>query len=467
MVTPQFAWGGDDLEWTVQFGTEKNERVRGVAVDPEGNIYVAGDTDGVFPGQSGGGLDGFLRKYNFHGEELWTKQFSSSNSGSEIIRAIAVDDLGNSFVVGGTSGVFPGQIKADRWDGFVRKFDPSGNERWTRQFGTEKNDRVRGVAFDIEGNIYLVGTTGGSFPGQVSQYNVDVFVRKYDQAGDEQWTRQFGTDGDDKAVDIAIDGGSNIIVLGQTAGTLPGQSAVGLEEPNKGGFDVFARKYNRDGDEQWTRQFGTEGSDDPGGVFVDNAGNTYVVGETDKSFRGQTSSGETDAFLSKLNSDGVDQWTRQFGTENIDLAVDVSNGGDGNIIVAGYTSGNFFADSAVTVDRASTTGDFDAFLIKFDSGGESFWARQFGTDGNDRVRGLASDKMGGFYVIGDTDGVFQGQTSSGETDGFIVKVQRKDETPLTKLPSRPLLLVVSALIILLLVGVCLVRRKSKTRTKEI
>jgi len=59
------AYGSHSIEWTRQFGTPANEVADSIAVDGQGNAWVAGYTTGALPGQSGaGGLDAFVLKYS-------------------------------------------------------------------------------------------------------------------------------------------------------------------------------------------------------------------------------------------------------------------------------------------------------------------------------------------------------------------------------------------------------------------
>ena len=162
---------------------------------------------------------------------------------------------------------------------------------WIRQFGTWGNDFARSVSLDSSG-VYVAGYTSGAFPGQSSAGWVDAFVRKYDLNGNEVWTGQFGTWGNDWAYGVSVDS-SGVYVAGRTSGTLPGQSSAGAT-------DAFVRKYDPNGNEVWTRQFGTWSEeyayDD---VSVDSSG-VYVVGSTRGAFPGQSSAGEWDAFVVKF-----------------------------------------------------------------------------------------------------------------------------------------------------------------------
>src|SRR5262249_60794229 len=89
-------------------------------------------------------------------------------------------------------------------DAFVRKYDFAGNELWTRQFGTADIDLAHGVAVDGSG-VYVAGYTYGIFPRQAGAGGVDAFVRKYDAAGNELVTRQFATSANDTALGVAAD----------------------------------------------------------------------------------------------------------------------------------------------------------------------------------------------------------------------------------------------------------------------
>src|SRR5437762_3541924 len=133
------------------------------------------------------------------GDIDWLRQFGSDFTGSgqglDPARAVAAD--GNVYVVGDLPHALPGQTSAGGVDAYVRKYDAAGAELWTRQFGTAVNDFPGGLAADASG-VYVAGSTHGTLPGQTSAGDEDAFVRKYDAAGTELWTRQFGTDSTDR-----------------------------------------------------------------------------------------------------------------------------------------------------------------------------------------------------------------------------------------------------------------------------
>ena len=108
----------------------------------------------------------------------------------------------------------------------------NGSEQWTRQLGTSGVDQAWAIAADGT-NIYVVGSVRGALPGQTNPSGSDdAFVRKYDSNGVERWTRQFGTGDQEQAYGVAVDA-SGVYVTGRTTGS--------LVQPAQG-TDVFLRK---------------------------------------------------------------------------------------------------------------------------------------------------------------------------------------------------------------------------------
>jgi len=164
----------------------------------------------------------FIPNYGVSAEDAppieWVRQFGSLGPAEDY--AMAVDAAGNIYVVGYTGGTLPEQTSSGSYDAFVRKYDASGNELWTRQFGTTYEDYAYGISVDASG-VYVAGLTWGTLPGQTSSGGYDAFVRKYDASGTELWTRQFGTTSADFARGISVDA-SGVYVAGYTLGYLTG-----------------------------------------------------------------------------------------------------------------------------------------------------------------------------------------------------------------------------------------------------
>ena len=305
----------------------------GVAADGTGGFYLAGAT-----GDSGN-QDPLVSRYDADGRLQWARQLGTDDN--DWSQAVAADGLGNVYIAGGiltSPNPLPGSL-----DSFVSKYDSDGTVQWTRQFGTDDvDDLTHGVATDGLGNVYV---TGHNFEFVPSGVDTNVFVTKYDAEGEFQWMRQLGTEESDQSWGVAADGLGNVYISGSTSG--------GLDGPFAGGDrDAFVAKYDADGSFQWARQIGTDSYEDANRVAVDGFGGVYVAGTTGGSLNGEFF-GESDAFVSKYDSDGTLRWVRQFGSDWLDSGDAVSADGRGNVYVA--TS---------SFDPGEITEASDAFLVK-------------------------------------------------------------------------------------------------------
>lgn len=350
------------------------------------------------------------------GDFEWLDQFGALNDqpAEDWGYQVDADTDGNTYVVGTTAGFLAGVSSSTLGlDAFVRKSDADGNEVWTRQFGTSGDDHPYTVAVSDDGlSVYVAGRVGAALPGQTSEGLGDAFLRKYDADGNELWTHQFGTPGWDVVFYVCVDG-SNVYVAGTAGGALPGQDPLG--DP-----DAFVRKYDADGTERWTYQFGGEGRDDAWGLAIDAEGYIYVAGETSGSVSGESPIGDWDAFICKLEEKdngtyATEVWTKQFGTTAEDWACGVSVDPYGDVYVVGATQGS--------LGDAGPFGADDAFVRKYKPDGRVVWTHQFGSEltaAKDWALYVAADSSG-VYVSGLTEGSLPGETNAGGMDAFVCK----------------------------------------------
>jgi len=384
-----------EVGWTRQFGTSGHDVAERVAADSRGNVYVAGWTTDVLPGQAnaGGYSDAFLRKFAASGRALWTRQFGTEDI--DKVSGVAVDGHGDVYVFGSTSGALDGQLWAGEEDVFLRKFAPSGEVLWTRQFGSDQLERPSGVVVDRRDNVYAAGFTLGAMAGQDQDEEGDIFLRKYDPSGKELWTRQFGSETYDEAFALAVDGRGDIYLSGTTRLTLPGQPAV---QP----IDAVLFKLDADGHKIWTRQFGSSEADQARGVAVDEKGTVRVAGWTSGAFPGKQSSGMTDAFVNTYGPDGIELASVQFGPVSYSSVACIAIDAGGNP----YLSTAMLDPMA---ERAALGGDFK--IGDAPGSMEAF----------SQASCVSLDRGGNVYVVGWVLGALVGQTSAGEGDAFVVK----------------------------------------------
>jgi len=187
------------------------------SVDDDGGFYMAGYTTGTnLDGTGAGGIDAFVSKYDSLGALGWIRQFGTTDSDGAY--AVCADGDGNVFVAGNTQG----DIDDDNTtggSGFVRMYDALGDPIWTREFAGPEEVRPHALYVDDDGNLLVAGGTDGVLEGEGAG-GEDAFVRMYDPTGEVIWTQQFGTALDDAAQSVTINAAGHIFVAGRLADAL-------------------------------------------------------------------------------------------------------------------------------------------------------------------------------------------------------------------------------------------------------
>ncbi len=408
-----------DFNWAVKGSGGYNvaDVGNGVAVDVSGNIYVTGSfqgtaTFGSITLMNSGGTDIFIAKLNPQGQYLWAVK--AGGSGADVGNDIAVDASGNSYVTGTFSGTATfGSATLTSSGNFTTKLNSQGQFLWTIKEGGKS------ITMDTLGNSYVLGNSGNSkinsqgqtiwsgtaggasssIPGNgigiryspnpaadnlyiVGQFSgtkdfvsntltssggsSDIFILKSSTASGSVWAVKAGGSGQDIGKDIAVEPWGDIYITGQFEGTTTFGSTT---LTSSGGIaDVFIAKLNPQGQFLWVEKAGGSGYDVGNSIVVDASGNSYVTG----SFEGTatfgtttlTSSGSTDIFIAKLNSQGQFVWAKKVGgnsayyTENGNgIAVDAS----GNSYVTGqFLNTATFGSTTLT----SSGGNTDVFITK-------------------------------------------------------------------------------------------------------
>lgn len=334
-----------DNSWIRQLGTENHDEARGIAVDRGGNVYIVGLTRGSLDGNvNASGIDAdfadpLITKYDADGNKLWTRQ--TGTTGFDYHNDVVIANNGSIYTVGYADGIGT----SGYGDAHLAKWDSDGNQVWKQFIGdADHREFLNGVTSDINSNIYVAGFAEHKSVSVVELPEpdslVDGVVAKYDPDGNELWTRTIDSGAVDRVRSVATDSQGNLYALGVTKGYLGGNTHVG-------GSDVFLTKYDTDGNQLWTQQLGTPANESPGrylpnmGLVIDAGDNIYISGTTEGSFSGQTNAGSSDVFVARYDTNGVLGWLRQFGTGADDRVSGLAIDRDGNINLTGRTNGSW------------------------------------------------------------------------------------------------------------------------------
>jgi len=278
---------------------------------------------------------------------------------------------------------------------------------WARRAGGVNSEFASGIAVDAAGNSYLTGYfswTNASF-GDVTLTNSgygDVFVAKYDSAGNVLWARGARGGLEDSGAGVAVDEAGNVYVTGFFEST--NLSFDNVTITNSGDRDVFLAKHDTQGKVVWARAAGGTNYDSANAIAVDVASNVFVTGvflSPTISFGGRTltNSGGGDVFVAKYDSNGGLLWAERGGGNDADVGNGIAIDPAGNV----YVTGDFYSGTARFGDLAITNthpGSSDMFLAKYDTGGNILWARAGGGSDNDFGKGVVADGVNSVFVTG-------------------------------------------------------------------
>jgi len=225
-----------------------------VAVDSDGNVYVAGNANNM-----DGSRDYTLLKYDRDGALLWERQYDGPDKGTESMYAMTLDEAGNAYITGIS------KPESGPYDYATVKYAPNGDFQWAARYDNGGHDYGLAVAVDADQNVYV---TGSSLSGG-GQY--DIVTLKYAPDGSQTWLRRWTQDpyfGHDWAWVIALDRSGAVYVSGN--------SWSGLWRSS----DYVTLKYDLDGTLAWEQLYNGTGSgeDWARGIFVDETDNVYVTG---------------------------------------------------------------------------------------------------------------------------------------------------------------------------------------------
>jgi hypothetical protein len=375
-------------------------------VTADGSTFMASAVDEAMEGHSTvGESDAFLRKFDSSGTMEWSHQWGSTNYDSP--HALLCDMNGDVTVAGLTQGAITmgtgtGNVKfgvGNDWDCFATKFTSEGTELWSKMWGSDGLDYCKNAAVDMNNNIYLTGVTAGtSFNGVAKgEASKAAFVLALDPQGNAFSTVLIGNA-------ILIDAENSTYLGGTTSGELDGNSPGSEQDAG------FIRKVLSNGTWQWTRWIlGDNGIHNTNGINIihglafDEEGGLWFAGKAQGSYAGQTWTGVHDAILGRVDRSTGDVKhaplpplphfeIKQIGANDHDIffAAVPERHGTGSVYACGYYEGVFNNGGSISHSGGDNAGK-DALLVKFNADRTVDWSVQIAGPAN-------VDIMDSFYT---------------------------------------------------------------------
>lgn len=137
--------------WSNRYGLpDKDDCAVTLAVDNEGNVYVAGNSES----ESSDAYDLTIVKYDRFGVEQWIKKYDGPTIDNDIVNSIFLDRQGDIYVTG-----YSEERPSTLSNYLTAKFDENGNLLWVSQIRTHQHQKQysESVCVDTAGNVYIAG----------------------------------------------------------------------------------------------------------------------------------------------------------------------------------------------------------------------------------------------------------------------------------------------------------------------
>jgi len=379
-------------QWATYYGGSDLDQSQYIAFDSQNNIIVVGytfstaniSTQGSQQPVYAGNLDGFIIKFTSAGVRLWGTYFGGTSQ--ERLYAVGVDNDNNIVVFGSTfsNGLATQgahQISyGGNEDACLIKYNPDGVLLWCTYYGGDSEDEGYRLSLDANKNIYLTGftrsanniSTTASHQTSMGGWQ-DAYVAKFSATGTLIWGTYYGGHLMDEGDGISVDSAGNVVVAGYTHST-NAISTSGSHQVNPGGSqDVFVVKFNNSGNRLWATYYGGSSDDYCINLETDYTNNIYFTGYTAStnaiatggSYQPSYGGGIYDAYMVKLDENGVRQWGTYYGGSGDDYGIFISLDNAYNIYISGYTNSISNIATPGAHQTNNNGGVYDAFVAKF------------------------------------------------------------------------------------------------------
>jgi hypothetical protein len=463
--------GGSAPAWVATAHSVGADGATGVSATADGGAYVtgyfaepvtfaAGTPQETTLTNAAGDDDVFLARYDGAGTLLFAVRAGGPDTDDGL--AVATAPNGDAFVAGtfersatfGEGAAAQTLVTGPSGRGaFLARYAPDGTLRWVRGTEGPLDAAATAVAALPDGSAVVTGAFqdtvvfGAGQPNEttlVAADQRDVFLARYDAAGDLAFAVRAGGAGDDYAYGVARTSDGALVV----AGTLSDTATFGEGEPleatvaSAGATDAFVARFGADGTFAWVRTFGGPLTDYALAVAAAGVGDlvvtgafsgTVVFGGGEPAETALTSDSDSnDVFVARLAFDGTLVWARRAGGPGDDVGQGVAVAADGRVLVTGRFRGPavFGPGEAAETTLPTDGSSLDAFVAEYAAGGALLRARSAGGPGADEGLGVAAASDGRALVVGTYEatadfsafGAPQPLVAAGQEDVFVARL---------------------------------------------
>ncbi len=408
-------------QWDKTFGGISDDALSSVKQTTDGG-YIAGGSS-LFGAGSRGGYDYSAMKINANGVKQWSRRFGGSADDKLTCLQQTTDGGG---ILGGSSlsGISGDKTQASwgSYDYWVVKLNSNGIKQWDKRFGGKDIDYLNSLQQTTDSGYILGGYSWSGKSGNKkwpSWGKADYWIVKIDANGEKQWDKRFGGADFDELTSLqqTTDGG---YILG-------GYSYYGISgdktENGQGNCDYWIVKIDASGIKQWDKRFGGVDYEHLYSIRQTADGGYILGGDSRSDVSGdktQTSRGNYDYWIVKIDANGNKKWDTRFGANNYETLTSLEQTTDGGYILGGESQSGIGGDKT-----EDSRGLSDYWIVKINSNGIKQWDARYGGDSNDFLYSVEQTTDGGYILGGSSSSGISGdktQSNVGEYDFWVVKL---------------------------------------------
>jgi len=361
------------IDWITFLGGSGLDMNRSVRTDSNNDVIITGFTrsnnfpitTGAFQSTNNGDIDAILTKFDSKGKLIWSTYFGGNGQDGSL--ALSVTKNNEYWICGDTrssnlpvtSTAFQPANKGGTADAWMAKFSIDGRLLFASYAGSGAYDVFTCTDVDKNNNAWFYGDAcGDDFPftndayQKIKQGNYDAVLMKLSASGVLLYSSYYGGNADEFGMAFSLDNKDFPVISGFTAST-----------------------------------------------------NLPVTPDAYKN----SISGQSDAFLMKLDASYKPIYCSYFGGSDWDECTNMNIDINNNIILRGTTASTDLPCSG-NVFQKNNKGMVDFFVAKFDQNCKFKWCTYFGGSLNEDVvwidfhsGGISSDSKGNIALSGVTE----------------------------------------------------------------
>jgi len=258
-------------------------------------------------------------------------------------------------------------------------------------FGQSLMDKGAKLALTDDGQILVLATIISD-----EQESEDLYIFKLDSTGNMLWSRQFGTERFDRAIDLKPTSDGHFLVLGMSY--------------DKGfvNYDNYVVKLNSEGAIIWEKTPTSWARDTPKALHVTASDDFFVLGASGRPYYTE------EVLLTAANSTGQKQWDRRFERPYPDVGFDMLENEEGYILLCTFSAYHSYTASATMEPHGYIQ------LIQVDFNGDSLWQKPIPTTQHEYGKKLLPSTIDdSYYILGHSQ-----QNSNGSFDMLLLNVDK-------------------------------------------